>query len=182
MSFQHLTASDYRTMPWANGLGQTIEMLRREDSEGNLLLRLSMASVTEDGPFSLFPGIERNLTVLSGDGFELVEDDSGIVHQAALLTPLAFAGDITVTARQVTAPCQDFNVMTLRSGLSKPTVTVLHEASAITVNKGGELALFALLPATVQSAQWEFTLKAHELLVCQESVELLEGGLICVAL
>lgn len=43
MNFQHLTAANYLVMPWANGLGQTVEMLRREDDEGELLWRLSMA-------------------------------------------------------------------------------------------------------------------------------------------
>ena len=59
---RHLTKADYRTMPWANGLGQTVEMIRVEGDQG-LLWRLSMASVVEDGDFSIFPGIERNLTV-----------------------------------------------------------------------------------------------------------------------
>lgn len=181
MNYQHLTTSDYRTMPWANGLGQTVEMVRRNDNEGNLLWRLSMATVTGNGAFSLFPGIERNLTVLSGDGFELLENDSGIVHRVALLTPVAFAGDIPVTATRVTAPCQDFNVMTGR-GLPKPAVWVIHEASLLTINENEQLALFALSPVTIQTVERNFILKAHELLFCQEPVELLEGSLICVAL
>ena len=69
---RHLTPSDYVAMPWANGRGQTVEMLREVGPDGGLLLRLSMASVVEDGPFSIFPGVERNLTVISGPGFDLL--------------------------------------------------------------------------------------------------------------
>lgn len=185
MAIQHLTAADYRIMPWANGLGQTVEILRHEDTQGELLWRLSMATVTEDGPFSLFPGIERNLTVLSGDGFDLVEDNSGARHRADPLKPVAFAGDVAISAQHVTAPCQDFNVMT-RRGLSQPTVWVVNQPSTLAINAGEQLALFALSTAVIQTAlSGDFTLKAHELLLCQQPeqpVELLEGSLIAVAL
>ena len=60
-----LKPADYVTMPWANGLGQTVEMVRVE-RDGALLWRLSMASVIADGPFSILPEINRNLTVISG--------------------------------------------------------------------------------------------------------------------
>jgi environmental stress-induced protein Ves len=36
---RHLTPADYTTMPWANGKGRTIEMLRVE-AEGRLKWRL----------------------------------------------------------------------------------------------------------------------------------------------
>jgi uncharacterized protein len=98
------TSADYRVMPWANGRGQTTELLR-EDS-----LRLSIAIVAEDGPFSLFPGISRNLTVITGPGFRLQGD--GIDLAANPLCPVAFPGDVAVRAEGVTAPSEDFNVMT----------------------------------------------------------------------
>lgn len=179
MSIRHLTASDYRIMPWANGLGQTVEMIRYDDENGQLMWRLSMASVTEDGAFSIFPEVERNLTVLSGEGFDLVEDVSGIRRRAALLRPVSFAGDIAISAQQVTAPCQDFNVMTSR-GLPKPEVWVVRKASHLIIIEGWWLALFALTPLTIQTSQGELALKTHELLLCEASVSLLEGSLICV--
>ena len=51
----HLTARDFKVMPWANGKGQTVEMWR-QDRDGALLWRLSRAAVVEDGDFSNFPG------------------------------------------------------------------------------------------------------------------------------
>jgi environmental stress-induced protein Ves len=53
--FRHLTPANYTEQPWANGRGRTIELLRQED-QGALLWRLSMAMVVEDGPFSLSGG------------------------------------------------------------------------------------------------------------------------------
>lgn len=169
-------------MPWANGLGQTVEMIRHEDSDGKLLFRISMATVTEDGPFSLFPDIERNLTVLSGDGFDLVEDNSGVQYHAGLLTPVAFAGDVAVTAKNVTATCHDFNVMTRRC-LPKPVVWVeQNSGEVLPESEGQQLALFALSPTKVQAKKEVFTLKSHDLLLCSEPVELLAGSMVCVSL
>ena len=177
---QHLTTLNYKTMPWANGLGNTVEMLRFNDAKGNLLWRLSMATVTEDGPFSLFTDVERNLTVLTGEGFDLIEDHSGVKHRATLLTPVAFSGDTPITAKNVKAPCKDFNVMT-KAGLPKPKVWV-ESASNKKIIEGAQLAIFALSESTVKTTEGKFKLKTHELLLCVKSAELEAGELLCVAL
>ena len=105
----HLSAADFVTMPWANGKGTTVELLRVE-RVGRLILRLSRAMVVEDGPFSILPNIARILTVLSGPGFDLVGE--GLHLPARPLHPVAFAGDIALRAMGVAQPCEDFNVMT----------------------------------------------------------------------
>lgn len=105
----HLSSGDFTSMLWANGRGTTVEMLRVE-REGRLILRLSRAMVVEDGAFSLFPGIARNLTVLSGPGFDLVGD--GVFLAARRLVPVAFAGDLPIRAVGVAGSSEDFNVMT----------------------------------------------------------------------
>ena len=141
---RHLTPADYTTMPWANGRGTTTELIR-VDGAGGLLWRLSLASVVEDGPFSIFPGIERNLTVIAGPGFDLV--GTGIALQARALVPIAFPGDVALRAvGTLGATSDDFNVMTARS-LPKPQVTVEHGGAVLAV--GGTLCLFALGPVAV---------------------------------
>lgn len=139
---RHLTPSDYKTMPWANGKGVTVEMLRVDD--GGLKWRLSRASVVENGDFSLFAGIERNLTVITGPGFDLVGD--GLHLHALPLQPVAFAGDVPIRAEGVTAASDDFNVMTARA-LPLPEVRVIHGAENLA--EGGTLAIFALDAARV---------------------------------
>lgn len=136
---RHLTPADYTAMPWANGRGTTVEMLRETGPDGGLRLRLSMASVVEDGPFSNFPGIERNLTVISGPGFDLVGDTR---IMAAPLNPVAFPGDVPISAAGVTAPSDDFNVMTARA-LPLPEVRVETDAE-VSPPGGGRLAIVAL--------------------------------------
>lgn len=142
---RHLTPADYRTQPWKNGRGITTELLHLTDpATGATLVRLSRASVVEDGPFSLFPGIERNLTVLTGAGFRLV--GANIDLRCAPLQPVAFPGDVDIRAVDThNRPSDDFNVMTPRH-LPRPEVSVLRDR---TLAAGGKLALYALGPCEV---------------------------------
>jgi hypothetical protein len=134
----HLTPAHYVTQPWKNGRGVTVELWRLEVA-GRLLARLSRASVGEDGPFSLFPGVERNLTVLNGPGFRLVGD--GLDLRCDPLMPIAFPGDVAVAAQGTGGQrSDDFNVMTSRD-LPKPEVRVVQDA---TLSGAGLLALYAL--------------------------------------
>ncbi|TAG14973.1 MAG: hypothetical protein EAZ40_13965 [Rhodobacterales bacterium] len=140
---RHLTPADYQTQPWKNGRGVTVEMWRLEQG-GQLLARLSRASVLEDGPFSVFPGIERNLTVLSGPGFRLT--GKGHDFRCEPLVPVAFSGEIPLHASETNGQqSDDFNVMTARR-LPKPSVLLAQNDS---LPKGGLLALYALGPVTV---------------------------------
>lgn len=136
---RHLTRFDYTEMPWANGRGTTIEIMRMPAQTGNFLWRFSMATVTEDGAFSLFPDIERNLTIIDGPGFDLIGETA---FRADPLHPVAFPGDMPLTATGVTGKALDFNVMTQRT-LPRPKVEVLVNTT-ITTLPGATLCLFAL--------------------------------------
>ena len=135
---RHLTAADFTVMPWANGGGQTTEMIRVNRSDGSLLYRISLAAVMEDGPFSVFPGVDRILTVTSGPGFDLRGDAS---LRADPLKPLAFSGDLALRAEGVQAPCDDINVM-VRRGAMRAGVAVQDGGTAV----GAMVALIALSP------------------------------------
>jgi environmental stress-induced protein Ves len=116
------------------------------------------AMVVEDGAFSIFSGIARNLTVLSGSGFDLV--GQGIHLAARPLEPVAFAGDIALRAVGVAEPCEDFNVMTA-ADLPPAQVTV-HPAGATA--QGALLALAAGQIGGVAVAQYDVVLTDEPLL------------------
>lgn len=142
----HLTPADYTRQPWKNGRGTTTELWRLE-RDGQLLVRLSRAAVVEDGPFSLFPGIERNLTVLSGPGFRLT--GGGLDLRCDLLIPVAFPGDIPIMASETDGrQSDDFNVMTARH-LPRPEVSLTQNDL---LPAGGRLALYPLGPCRVNGA------------------------------
>lgn len=158
---RHLTPADYTAMPWANGKGTTIEMLRLEEG-GRLRLRLSRASVVENGDFSIFPNIERNLTVLTGPGFDLA--GAGGQLSARPLVPVAFAGDVPLRAMGVSAPSDDFNVMTDRA-LPRPEVAVV--TGQLHLLPGDLLAVYGLGPAVVNGR----AIGAGELILADEALQ-----------
>ncbi len=139
----HLTPANYTRQQWKNGRGVTTELWRVERG-GRLLARLSRAAVVEDGPFSVFPGIERNLTVLTGPGFRLT--GGGLDFRCDPLVPVAFPGDVPLEATETKGQqSDDFNVMTAQE-LPKPQVIIAQNDQ---LDAGGMLAIYALGPCRV---------------------------------
>jgi environmental stress-induced protein Ves len=147
--------SDHRRMPWKNGGGETVEVIVHPEgaSLSDFGWRVSMATVASDGPFSVFPGIDRTLAVLSGDGMALSIEGLGDRLLTLEATPLAFPADAPTTARLTGGPITDLNVMT-RRGVFRHTL-VRHEAGdAQTLpESSGERLLLALAPLGVSTAE-----------------------------
>ena len=175
---RHLRPADYTVMPWANGQGTTTELCRI-DQAGQLRLRLSRAAVVADGAFSQFPGIDRNLTVLTGPGFDLVSPQTGAgLHQRARpLCPVVFAGDVPIAAHGVTAPCDDFNVMWSR-GLPAPVVALMQAPFDLATVAGGRLFLYALTDGVAGGR----AVAAHDLLETDSAITALTGHFLTVAI
>jgi hypothetical protein len=132
MSVRRYGPGDYRDMPWKNGGGSTTELLL-EPPGGSLaagfLWRVSTASVAQSGPFSRFPGIDRTLLLLDGDGLELDHGPHGCALLPGPWEPARFSGDWTTRGRLLGGPCRDFNVMSAR-GRIRHAVAVLHPEAA----------------------------------------------------
>ena len=165
MSLRLLTAADFRRLPWQNGRGTTLELVRHDDATGTLLWRLSVADVVEPGPFSPLPGIDRVITLIDGNGFDL--DFGGARPNVALrpFEPLAFSGDWQTTATAVHGPSSDFNVMTARGKF------VAEVEVAGTELPSAELAYVYAGCGSVTVTAGDRTVQAEagELIECRES-------------
>jgi len=112
-----IRAADCRTMPWKNGGGTTTEIVVSPEgaSLGDFDWRISMAQVGTDGPFSCFPGLDRTLSVLSGNGIRLAfAADGETVTLDRAAAPFPFAADRAVDGVLLDGPIVDLNVMTRR--------------------------------------------------------------------
>lgn len=111
-----LKADTYRRMPWKNGGGETTEIaVFPQDADlATFGWRVSMATVGSDGPFSVFPGIDRTLSILQGDGMELKIAGRAPVALTQASKPLTFPADAPTSARLVSGTIMDLNVMTRR--------------------------------------------------------------------
>ncbi|MBO9737801.1 HutD family protein [Xanthomonas axonopodis pv. begoniae] len=71
LSSRVIPANEYRRERWRNQLGWTREILRLGDT-AQWALRLSIAEIEQDAAFSAFPGIDRELVLLRGNGMRLM--------------------------------------------------------------------------------------------------------------
>ena len=110
MAMHIIRRSAFTTVPWKNGGGITHEVAKAE-ADGRLLWRLSLAEVASEGPFSLFPGLARILTVIEGTGMDLLSPAGEVVLPLAPLVPVHFSGDAVLTGRLRAGPCLDFNLI-----------------------------------------------------------------------
>ena len=108
-----LSPADYRRVRWKNGLGWTTE-LAAQPAQGAFDWRVSIAEVDADCEFSRFPGIDRSILVLTGEGMELQIGATAAFPLRAGGDAYTFSGDLPVQARLLGGPTRDFNVMTRR--------------------------------------------------------------------
>jgi environmental stress-induced protein Ves len=116
MAFVVHRGTDYRRMRWKNGLGETAEVAIAPDGATLEAFdwRISMARVEADGPFSPFPGIDRTLSILQGDGLRLAPAGREAVTLGPKSAPCGFAGDLVCGAALMGGAVTDLNVMTRR--------------------------------------------------------------------
>ena len=112
---QLLRLADLPATAWKNGGGTTVEYAVHPESAGldGFDWRVSRARVAAAGPFSIFSGVDRTLTVVEGAGIDLVFADRRTRLDPAA-SPLAFPADVAVDGRPVDGPIEDLNVMTRR--------------------------------------------------------------------
>lgn len=113
MTLQIVHADAVEPTPWRNGGGRTRELLAWPPGP-DWKLRISLADIAADGPFSAFPGVQRWFAVLSGAGVVLhfADGDRRLDSSSA---PLAFDGAAAPGCSLVAGPTRDLNLM-LRSG------------------------------------------------------------------
>ncbi|MDI1442648.1 HutD family protein [Polyangium sp. 6x1] len=121
---RHLRPSDYRVMPWKNGLGTTTEIAVDPPGAGldDFAWRLSIADLAASGPFSTFPGIERILLQTEGEPMELVHEGRSR-RRLALLAPYRFDGAWPTHGELGATSARDFNIMARRA-LFRPSAAV----------------------------------------------------------
>ncbi len=111
-----IPANEYRRVRWKNGLGWTREIIRVPD-EDSWRWRLSIAEIERDAAFSSFPGIDRELVLLRGNGLRLKFDDADVVDLEPPHGRCRFAGEREVTGELVDGPTHDFNLMWRRDAV-----------------------------------------------------------------
>ena len=108
-SVRMIRLADTPPQRWRNGGGRTRELLALPGPD-DWRVRVSVADIESDGPFSSFPGVQRFFCVLQGAGVELTIDG-----RSMRVTPadaaVQFAGEAKTTCRMLDGPTRDLNLM-----------------------------------------------------------------------
>ncbi len=134
-----LRASDHKRMPWKNGGGETVEIAVSPDGAGlaDFDWRVSMATVASDGPFSVFPGIDRTLSILEGEGMTLFIEGREPERLTQASDPLPFAADAPTSATLIDGTIIDLNVMTRRGRFTHSVRRVSVDGTIKLAARGG---------------------------------------------
>lgn len=124
--------ADAPEVPWRNGGGLTREL--HVAGSDPFDWRLSAATISGDGPFSSFPGIDRILVLLQGDGVCLrFGDDRTSTVLDRVGAACAFSGERPVDAALLGGPTVDLNLMWRRDRYSAVLQHGTASAADITV-------------------------------------------------
>jgi len=100
---------DVAPQAWRNGGGRTRELLAWPSAE-LWSLRISVAEIDRDGPFSAYPGVQRRFAVVDGAGVVL-SFPTGERTCRRGDAPLSFDGREAPGCRLIDGPTRDLNLM-----------------------------------------------------------------------
>lgn len=109
MTRHHLSLDTVPRQPWRNGGGSTRELLTWPDAT-DWQVRVSVADIAADGPFSAFPGVQRAFAVLTGAGVRLQRGDAAVTLDT-LSAPHHFDGGQPPDCRLTNGVTTDLNLM-----------------------------------------------------------------------
>lgn len=137
---QHFDTATLAVTTWKNGGGCTREILCSPPGAGidDFDWRVSIATISQTGPFSVFAGVDRVIMLLEGHGVHL-KSVRGIDHRLDQpCVPFAFSGDNELDCTLLGGTSTDFNVMT-RRGQLRAEVVVLRESATLPLSQRGLL-------------------------------------------
>ena len=109
---QILTPESSRSMPWMNGLGSTLEIATDAHSHhaqsDSWTWRLSITDVPNRAHFSKFPGVDRWIACLHGDGMRINRSNVWTTLPNSG-NALSFAGEEIVTGDPIGTNVRDVN-------------------------------------------------------------------------
>jgi uncharacterized protein len=136
------------SVPWKNGGGSTRELACAPvgGTSSDFDWRVSVAEVEADGPFSVFPGVDRVIMLIGGP--EMHMNVEGEVRRLECLDSLSFPGDAATTCRVPSGATRDLNLMVKR-GRAAGSVQVIEVAGSggvrsIAADDGETVLLLAL--------------------------------------
>ena len=149
MSVEIQRAVDRTPQPWKNGLGVQYEITCDGSLPDDWTWRLSTADITQDVPFSVFPGVNREFCVADGNG--VVLNINGVDHRCVPGSITKFRGDDVVFATLIDGPMRALNLM-VRDGAAEKHLHLVRAGGSIDMSEAE--AVIAITGAAKLQQNW----------------------------
>ncbi len=168
------TPAQYQQTLWKNGKGTTTELAINDGGDlTHFDWRISIASVVENGVFSDFSGLRRDLFLLSGQGVTLIHDEgkSGeTMHQ--LKRPLDYAtfdGGSRTEGKLHDGAITDLNLMT-RQGMYQVNIVTFDQQTSWPLPEDGLCFIYPLADKISLDVKGQQTtvIDKHHLLIAEQ--------------
>ncbi len=139
MTLRRFARGELPATSWRNGGGTTREIVSWPPyAEPDAFdWRVSIATIAASGPFSTFPGVERTIMLLDGDGVRLRSDGFDqaldVPHE-----PFAFDGEAAVECTLLGGTSSDLNLM-VRRGQGRAELRILEDTMTLEASEHGML-------------------------------------------
>ncbi|WP_045837080.1 HutD family protein [Hyphomicrobium sp. 99] len=154
-----IRSAEFREGRWPNraGVSWDIASAPMDALPAQCDWRFATALIEGDAPFSVFPGVDRIVTLIDGEGFTLDVKDFGAVHANRRFLSRAFPGDSPTVCHVQAGPSTVLNLLFARDRL-RAEVSVLKEGDHVLAPAACEvLLLFALAGPVVLTSDGEQT-------------------------
>jgi uncharacterized protein len=170
MTLHVVPLKDIGPQRWRNGGGVTYPLLCWPGVD-DWTVRVSVADIEQEGPFSEFHNVERYIAALTGNGILLGEPINARLQPGS--PPLAWPGHVAPECKLIDGPTRDLNVMfDIRYG--EGFLRMLHAQDSDTdrgvvliakdVTKPAIRGIFVLHDATARSREEVVAMPAMSLL------------------
>lgn len=188
-----LTPEDYRSTPWKNGGGVSLDIASAHEpgaapeSFDGMLWRFGRTSILQPGPFSDLAGFERLQLVLNGSGLVLQTPDGEIDLREAL-QPVRYDGGLPVTTRLENGPVEVINLIADREQCDIDMRVLKAGNGAVALPAGASILYTPDAPSAVRAGGRRFELATGHALRCDHAAPLqvtVEEGFVvaaCIAL
>jgi environmental stress-induced protein Ves len=133
--------------------------------------RLSTADITQDVPFSSFPGVTREFCVADGNG--VILNINGVDHRCEPSSVTTFRGDDVVFATLIDGPMRALNLM-VRDG-AKHRSLQLNSADAVIADLSVAIAIGASSILVFDGDETELQILDALLVNEQKTIRVLQG-------
>ena len=140
----------YRTMPWRNGRGFTLEIDREPAAGEDFAWRLSLADIERDDEFSLYPGYRRALVLVAGVSLHLRYRGHGECILDTKTRATRFQGEWETHCAVPQGRCTDLSLIVRSLPDSRPAIVRaprilrLESSARVALAEGLYGALFVL--------------------------------------